>query len=152
MAASPRQTGCNVTLSLDMTKNPPTGFANPWFQFVLNIIGVVVYELLLKAGARASANPALYWSWLGVNALSSPLTWLAIVVIVVDLVIWLYILKFIPLSIAFPLSRTVDVLVPISCWLVLKEAISPLRWCGIALAIIGLIIVAKPAAELEQRL
>ena len=130
----------------------PTGFANPWFQFVLNIIGVVIYELLLKAGATASADPALRWSWLGVNALSSPLTWLAIVVIIVDLVIWLYILKFIPLSIAFPLSRTVDVLVPISCWLILKEMISPLRWCGIALVIIGLIIVAKPAAELEQRL
>ena len=130
----------------------PTGFANPWFQFVLNIIGVVIYELLLKAGATASADPGLRWSWLGVNALASPLTWLAIVVIIVDLVIWLYILKFIPLSIAFPLSRTVDVLVPISCWLILKEMISPLRWCGIALVIIGLIIVAKPAAELEQRL
>lgn len=135
-----------------MTNNRPAGFANPWFQFVLNIIGVVIYELLLKAGATASANPALRWSWLGINALGSPLTWLAIVVIIVDLVIWLYILKFIPLSIAFPLSRTVDVLVPISCWLILKEMISPLRWCGIALVIVGLIIVAKPAAELEQRL
>ena len=59
---------------------------------------------------------------------------------------------FIPLSIAFPLSRAVDVLVPISCWLILKEAISPLRWGGIALVIIGLVIVAKPAAELEERL
>ena len=135
-----------------MTTNRPTGFGNPWFQFVLNIVGVVIYELLLKAGASATADPALRWSWLGVNALASPLTWLAIVVIIVDLVIWLYILKFIPLSVAFPLSRTVDVLVPISCWLILKETISPLRWCGIALVIIGLVIVAKPAAELEQRL
>jgi drug/metabolite transporter (DMT)-like permease len=130
----------------------PKGFANPWFQFVLNIIGVVVYELLLKAGASATADPSKHWSWIGVNALASPLTLLAIAVIIVDLVIWLYILRYIPLSIAFPLSRTVDVLVPISCWLILKEAISPLRWCGIALVIVGLIVVAKPAAELEQRL
>ena len=130
----------------------PTGFANPWFQFVLNILGVDVYELLLKAGAAASADPTKNWSWIGINALASPLTWLAIAVIIVDLVIWLYILKFIPLSIAFPLSRTVDVLVPISCWLILREAISPLRWCGIGLVIVGLVIVAKPAAELEQRL
>ena len=133
-------------------RDRPTGFANPWFQFVLNIIGVVVYELLLKAGAAASADPTKYWSWIGINALASPLTWLAIGVIIIDLVIWLYILKFIPLSIAFPLSRTVDVLVPISCWLILREAISPLRWCGIGLVIVGLVIVAKPAAELEQRL
>lgn len=130
----------------------PAGFANPWFQFVLNIIGVVIYELLLKAGASASADPSKSWSWFGVNALASPLIWLAIVVIVIDLIIWLYILRYIPLSIAFPLSRAVDVLVPISCWLILKEAISPLRWGGIALVIIGLIVVAKPAAELEERL
>jgi drug/metabolite transporter (DMT)-like permease len=135
-----------------MTKNQPRGFANPWFQFVLNVIGVVVYELLLKAGAASTADPANGWSWIGINALASPLTWLAIAVIIVDLVIWLYILRYIPLSIAFPLSRTVDVLVPISCWLILRETISPLRWCGIALVIIGLVIVAKPAAELEERL
>jgi len=134
------------------TSDRPTGFRNPWFQFVLNIVGVVIYELLLKAGASATADSAKSWSWIGINALASPLTWLAIVVIIVDLVIWLYILRYIPLSIAFPLSRTVDVLVPISCWLILRETISPLRWCGIALAIVGLIIVAKPAAELEQRL
>jgi len=130
----------------------PTGFRNPWFQFVLNIVGVDVYELLLKAGAAATANPTRSWSWIGITALESPLTWLAIAVIVVDLVIWLYILRYIPLSVAFPLSRTVDVLVPISCWLILKEAISPLRWCGIALVIIGLVVIAKPAAQLEERL
>ncbi|HZR77728.1 MAG TPA: EamA family transporter, partial [Chthoniobacterales bacterium] len=118
----------------------------------LNIIGVVIYELLLKAGATATADSANGWSVIGITALQSPLTWLAIAVIVVDLVIWLYILRYIPLSIAFPLSRTVDVLVPISCWVILKEAISPLRWCGIALVIIGLVVVAKPAAQLEERL
>jgi drug/metabolite transporter (DMT)-like permease len=130
----------------------PTGFANPWFQFVLNVVGVVVYELLLKAGAAATADPSGAWSWIGISALGSPLTWLGIAVIILDLIIWLYILKYIPLSVAFPLSRAVDVLVPISCWLILKEAISPLRWGGIALVILGLIIVAKPAAELEERL
>jgi drug/metabolite transporter (DMT)-like permease len=140
------------TASAARTSDRPTGFRNPWFQFVLNIIGVVVYELLLKAGATATADSAGGWSWIGITALTSPLTWLAIAVIIVDLVIWLYILRYIPLSIAFPLSRTVDVLVPISCWLILKEAISPLRWCGIALVIIGLVTVAKPAAQLEERL
>jgi drug/metabolite transporter (DMT)-like permease len=133
-------------------QNWPTGFRNPWLQFILNIIGVVVYELLLKAGASATADPAKSWSGFGITALTSPLTWLAIGVIVVDLIIWLYILRYIPLSIAFPLSRVVDVLVPVSCWLILKEAISPLRWGGIALVIVGLVIVAKPAAQLEERL
>jgi len=135
-----------------MTNNRPSGFANPWFQLGLNIICVVLYELLLKAGARATADPSKSWPWMGITGLASPLIWLAIVVIILDLVIWLYVLKYIPLSIAFPLSRLVDVLVPISCWLILKEGISSLRWCGIALVIIGLAIVVKPAARLEERL
>ena len=135
-----------------MTNNRPSGFANPWFQLGLNIICVVLYELLLKTGARATADPSKSWSWIGISGLASPLIWLAIVVIILDLVIWLYVLKYIPLSVAFPLSRLVDVLVPISCWLILKEGISSLRWCGIALVIIGLAIVAKPAARLEERL
>jgi drug/metabolite transporter (DMT)-like permease len=135
-----------------MTNTRPSGFANPWFQLGLNIICVVLYELLLKAGAKATADPSTSWSWIGITGLASPLIWLAIVVMLLDLVIWLYVLKYIPLSIAFPLSRLVDVLVPISCWLILKEGISSLRWWGIALVIIGLAIVAKPAARLEERL
>jgi drug/metabolite transporter (DMT)-like permease len=135
-----------------MTNNRPSGFANPWLLLGLNIICVVLYELLLKAGARATADFSQTWSWTGITGLASPLIWLAIVVIILDLIIWLYVLKYIPLSIAFPLSRVVDVLVPISCWLILKEEISPLRWCGIGLVIIGLAIVAKPAARLEERL
>src|SRR5438045_8210442 len=86
------------------TSDRPTAFRNAWFQFVLNIIGVVVYELLSKAGASATADPARSWSWFGISALASPLTWLAIGVIIIDLIIWLYILRYIPLSIAFPLS------------------------------------------------
>jgi drug/metabolite transporter (DMT)-like permease len=135
-----------------MTENRPRGFFNPWFQLVLNVLGVVAYELLLKTGANTTAGLSQAWAWTGITGLASPFTWVAIALIIVDLVIWLYILKYIPLSIAFPLSRLVDVLVPISCWIILKEGISPLRWCGIALVIIGLAIIAKPAARLGERL
>ena len=133
-------------------RDRPSGFFNPWFQLGLNILGVLAYELLLKAGATATANFSQTWSWTGITGLASPLTWLAIALITVDLMIWLYVLRHIPLSIAFPLSRIVDVLVPISCWIILQESISPRRWGGIALVIIGVAIVAKPAAHLEERL
>ena len=62
-----------------MATDRPSGFRNPWFLFVLNIIGVVVYELLLKAGASATADLANHWPWIGITALASPLTWLAII-------------------------------------------------------------------------
>jgi drug/metabolite transporter (DMT)-like permease len=130
----------------------PSGFANPWFQLWLSVACVLVSELLLKRGATETANVSQDWSWTGVTGLLSPLVWLGILFVIISFLSWLYVLKYIPLSVAFPLSRVVDVLVPLSCWLVLGESISARRWCGIVLVVIGLAIVAKPVARLEEKL
>jgi uncharacterized membrane protein len=135
-----------------MTNNRPSGFANPWLQLALSVICVLASELLLKRGASDTASLAGAWSWTGISGLASPLVWWAIFLIVLSFLSWLYVLKYVPLTIAFPLSRVVDVLVPLCCWIFLGETISARRWCGIALVIIGLAIVAKPVARLEERL
>ena len=109
-------------------------------------------ELLLKRGASETANLTSRWSWIGINSLASPLVWWGILLVIVSFLSWLYVLKYIPLTVAFPLSRVVDVLVPLSCWIFLGETISARRWCGIAFVVIGLAIVAKPVARLEERL
>src|SRR5260370_41020185 len=70
-----------------MTNNRPSGFANPWFQLGLNIVCVVLYELLLKAGAKATADLSQTWGGTGITGLASPLIWLAVVVIISRLVI-----------------------------------------------------------------
>ncbi len=44
------------------------------------------------------------------------------------------------------------ILVPLSSWIFLGEAILPRRWLGIGLVLVGLLIVAKPAARLEEKL
>ncbi len=135
-----------------MTNNRPSGFANPWFQLVLSVLCVLASELLLKRGASEVADPGSAFSWTGINGLASPLVWWAILLVVLSFASWLYVLKYVPLTVAFPLSRVVDVLVPISCWIFLGELISVRRWCGIALVVIGLALVAKPVARLEERL
>ena len=98
---------------------------------------------------RESCNA---WSWTGVNGLASPLVWSAILLIIASFITWLYVLRFIPLSIAFPLSHVVDAMVPLGCWIFLGEAISTRRWIGIALVIIGLAVIARPVARLEEEL
>ncbi len=133
-------------------RDRPSGFTNPWLQLALSIVCVLASELLLKRGASDVADPTSPLSWTGVNGLTSPLVWWAILLILASFVSWLYVLKYIPLSVAFPLSRVVDVLVPLCCWIFLGEMISSRRWCGIALVIIGLAIVAKPVARLEEKL
>ena len=135
-----------------MTHNRRFGFANPWLLLGFEIICVLVYELLQKRGASETANLSQVWSWTGITALASPLTWLAMVIMIISLLSWLYVLRYIPLSIAFPLSRAVDVLIPLSCWIILGEHVSPRRWFGIALVVIGLMLTAKPVARLEEKL
>jgi drug/metabolite transporter (DMT)-like permease len=130
----------------------PCGFGNPWLQLWLSVLCVSVSELLLKRGATDVAEPDSALSWTGINGLASPLVWWAILLIIASFISWLYVLRYIPLTLAYPLSRIVDVLVPLGCWLFLGEFISALRWCGIALVIIGLALVAKPVAQIEERL
>ena len=130
----------------------PSSFGNPWLQLVLSVLCVLASEFLLKRGAADVAEPNSAWSWTGVNGLASPLVWWAILLIIASFVSWLYVLRYIPLTIAFLLSRVVDILVPLGCWILLGEFISTLRWCGIALVVIGLALVAKPVAQIEERL
>ena len=130
----------------------PSGFRNPWLQLGLSVVCVLVSELLLKRGASDIADLSSSWSWTGINGLVSPLVWLAIIFVIISFISWLYVLKYIPLSIAFPLSRVVDALVPLCSWIFLGEMISTRRWCGIALVVIGLAVVAKPVARMEEQL
>jgi drug/metabolite transporter (DMT)-like permease len=134
-------------------QNKPTGFANPWLQLALSVFFVTVYELLLKLGATETAHIAdARWAWTGLAGLASLYVWLGIPLIILSLITWLHVLRYVPLSIAFPISQVVHVLVPLCSWLFLGELITSLRWGGIALVSLGLALVAKPVARLEDRL
>jgi drug/metabolite transporter (DMT)-like permease len=134
------------------TQSKPTGFGNPWLQLGLSVACVAVYELLLKRGAAETAHISDRWSWTGVTGLASIYVWVAIVFVILSLVTWLYVLRYIPLSIAFPISQAVHVLVPLGSWFVLGENIVSMRWIGIALVSLGLAVVARPVARFEEEL
>jgi drug/metabolite transporter (DMT)-like permease len=133
-------------------KAPLILLRNPWLQLALNAIIVTISELFLKLGARATAHYQSAFSWTGITGLASPWTWLGILLVILSLITWLQILRHVPLSIAFPLSNVVHVLVPLTSWIFLHELISPRRWLGIALVLAGLAIVAKPFARIEEKL
>jgi drug/metabolite transporter (DMT)-like permease len=78
--------------------------------------------------------------------------WLGIAAMVVGLVSWLYALKSVPLTIAFTLAASTQVIVPLGCWIFLGEQISLLRWGGIFLVTLGILMVAQPLAKVEERL
>jgi drug/metabolite transporter (DMT)-like permease len=124
---------------------------NPWFVLVLEAIFVTASEVLLKVGASETRRVE-GWEWTGLMSLASMWIWLAIVLVILSFLCWIYVLRHIPLSIAFPLSNVVHVLVPLSCWIFLGELISATRWCGIAIVVFGLAVVAGPVAKIEEKL
>ena len=130
----------------------PSIFANPWLQLALSQTFTLIGDLCLKRGAMTTVHLSPEWAWTGLTGLASPLVWLGIMFLILSFVTWLYVLKHLPLSVAFPLSQAVHIMVPLASWLVLGERISQLRWGGIALVLLGLAVVAKPVAKLEERL
>ena len=134
------------------TETRPSGVRNPWLHLAISTLCVAIYELLLKRGAAETADPNSSWSWTGLTGLGSIYVWIAIVFVIISLLTWLYVLRYLPLSIAFPIAQSVHVLVPLGSWLILGENIVTLRWIGIALVSLGLAIVAKPVARLEEEL
>ena len=136
--------------------NPPDAkrplFLNPFVQISLCILLGTAAEVLLKKGASMTANVPSAVPWLGLTGLTSGWTWLSIVFTVLSFFAWMAAIRVLPLGVAFPLTNAVQVLVPVSCWWFLGEAISPWRWCGIVLVIAGLMGVAKPYARLDERL
>ncbi|MEP6823066.1 MAG: EamA family transporter [Chthoniobacterales bacterium] len=127
-------------------------FFNPWFQIALSTAFVAASELCLKRGVMESIPASASWSWTGLAGLTSGLVWLGILLVIFSFISWLYVLKHLPLSVAFPASQVVHVLIPITSWLVLGELISMTRWCGIAFVLLGLAVMAKPAARLEEKI
>jgi drug/metabolite transporter (DMT)-like permease len=127
-------------------------FLNPWLQLGICVLLATAAEVFLKLGANETADPGSEWTWTGLPSLRSRWVWWGIIASVVSLFNWLATLRKLPLTIAFPLGNVVHILVPLSSWIFLGEMIRPLRWCGIALVLLGLAIIAKPAARLEEKL
>ena len=104
-------------------------------------------QLLLKRGAGVESDSAFNFA-----ALASGWVWLGIIAMIASLFTWLSALRTVPLGVAFNLTGATHVLIPLGCWGWLGESIPPLRWAGIALVLAGVIISARPAAAVEERL
>jgi len=119
---------------------------------LLSALMVTAAEICLKLGATETAAHPSILPWLGLSGLGSKWVWLGIVLTIVSFIAWIRALRDIPLSIAFTCSNVVHVFMPLGCWWILGEAISSRRWLGISLVILGLLVIARPFARLDEKL
>jgi drug/metabolite transporter (DMT)-like permease len=117
---------------------------------VLGSVGTATLgQLLLKSGMTSVGR-------LGAGALqqplqtlmaiaSTPVVWLGLASYAVGAVLWLVVLSRLDLGYAYPLLAISYILIPLLAHFLLGEAIPPLRWVGIAVIFIGVVIVARAA-------
>ena len=132
-----------------MREESPSRPTSRWYldallHLALNAALVTVSELLLKKGAMAAAAaPAPSWlAWTGLAALSSGWVVAAIVCYLLSFINWLYVLRTVPLHVAYPVTNLSHALIPLGAWFFLGERFGPLRAGGIALIIVGTWFIA----------
>jgi drug/metabolite transporter (DMT)-like permease len=121
----------------------------PYFQLTLSIVFSAAAQLLNKEGAVESISKGAIF---GFQGLTSLWVWAGQTCMVLSLVSWIYALRTIPLHIAFNLTGTIQVIIPLASWFILGEVINGQRWLGIALILAGVFITARQAGELEEKL
>ncbi|MDD3905764.1 MAG: EamA family transporter [Candidatus Omnitrophica bacterium] len=82
----------------------------------------------------------------GFLSLSSWLIWAGILVYIISFVLWLVILYRIDISIAMPVGSTAYVFIPLLAIFFLHEQVSPLRWLGIVLVVLGIHFTAQSSS------
>jgi drug/metabolite transporter (DMT)-like permease len=123
-------------------------FFNPYLQIGFSVLLNAAAQIFIKIGTEHASDQSV----LAISSLTSGYMCLGIAALVVGLVSWLYALKSVPLTIAFTLAASTQVMVPLGCWIFLGEQISLIRWGGIFLVTFGVLLVAQPLSRIEERL
>jgi drug/metabolite transporter (DMT)-like permease len=136
-----------VKTSSDLAQGPPVvvdhrplSLVSRWFPIVLVLLNALlstVAEVLLKIGAMHRPAIVLPPSFSFVSAIFSWWVVLGVFAYIGSLSLWLVALPHLPLHLAFGLSSTVHLLVPIACWLVLHEIVPLGRCLGMILILAG---------------
>lgn len=83
----------------------------------------------------------------------SPTLWFGIIIYALSFFIWIIVLSRVDLSVAVPTASIDYVLVPLFAIIFLKETVSPLRWVGIVIIVLGIYFVSqsgKPALAMRS--
>ncbi|WP_138753779.1 EamA family transporter [Paenibacillus sinopodophylli] len=105
----------------------------------LNILLLVSGQLLWKTGMN-KLDTAKGDSW--VSLLWSPHIWSGLVLYGIATVMWLYVLKKLPLSLAYPLQSMAYVIALIAAVFIFHETVPLQRWIGVAIILVGVIVLA----------
>ena len=110
---------------------------------VISVIGQVSLKMgMNQVGAIDAGSLARPMETL-MRVFSTPLVWLGLSCYGVSALLWLVVLSRLDLSYAYLMLASMYVLVPLVSWLFLGERIPPMRWLGMIVVVLGVVIVAR---------
>jgi drug/metabolite transporter (DMT)-like permease len=113
-----------------------------WLLLTLLCVAMIAAgQILFKVAAAQWRIDG--WSWATVRGFMSPAMLLALVVYGVTTILWVFVLRSVPLGLAFPLYALVFVLVPVTAHFVLGEPWSWNAMVGAVVIMLGVIIAVR---------
>jgi multidrug transporter EmrE-like cation transporter len=115
----------------------------------LVLIGVMLNataQLALKASVNRFGPIALDWhgAWpVAVRLSLEPALWLGLGCYAVSVVVWLLALSRVDVSIAYPMLSLGYVVNALAAWWLFSEVLGPTRIAGIAVIIVGVVLLAR---------
>jgi uncharacterized membrane protein len=109
------------------------------FKFLLallSVLGISLGQLMLKIGV-STANSTTASSGHALLTYANIYLLFGLILLALSTCLWMYVLKFFPLSAIYPLMALAFVLVPVFSRFFLKEHVSVSQWLGIALIVCG---------------
>ncbi len=115
---------------------------------ILSAVGCgITGQILLKLGmvqfGRIDGAALLEPLAVAARVLGNPLVLGGLGFYVVGAVAWLTVLSRVPLSLAYPNLALSYACTPVLAWLLLGESIPSLRWLGIGLICLGVLVVSR---------
>ncbi|MBW4427984.1 MAG: EamA family transporter [Nostoc desertorum CM1-VF14] len=113
-----------------------------WLVLMLVVLFGTTANVSLKYGLHIS-SPAKGASASIQNLLLSRYFWIWFICYTFMTILWLYVLRTIPLSQAFPVLGLMYAFIPIASHYLLKEQVVFSQWLGISIIITGVILVVN---------
>lgn len=111
-----------------------------YLLILLNVLLLVAGQVFFKMGLEQTGGFHLS-NWLQVFL--SPWILLGLFLYVVATGLWFVVLSKVNLSIAYPLQSLSYVLGVLAAWLIFHEPVSLIRWVGVAVIMVGVVLIVK---------
>jgi drug/metabolite transporter (DMT)-like permease len=108
---------------------------------LLCVVLIAAGQMLFKIAAAQWRIDG--WSWATVRGFLSPTMILALMLYGLTTILWVFVLRSVPLSAAYPIYALVFVLVPVAAHFLLGEALSWNTVIGGAIIMLGVVIAVR---------